>query len=81
MADTGWQIRSDDDPYIARMAGKATVWWLTCPGNDGDYEVLAPSDQSYKDYSLRVSELIRTLSIVEDRSELDVCADLVAAAT
>lgn len=79
LADTGWQVRSaDDDPYIARMVGKATVWWRPCPEEDDDYEVLAPSHQSYGDYAQRVSELVRTLSIAEDRSELDVLVDLLA---
>ena len=80
LADTGWQMRSaDEDPYIARMGGKATVWWRHCPEEEGDYEVLAPSHQSYGDYAQRISELVRTLSIAEDRSELDVLVDLLAA--
>lgn len=79
LADTGWQMRpADDDPYITRMGSKATVWWRPCPEGEGDYEVLAPSDQSFKDCAIRMGELIRTLSIAEGRSEMDVLVDLLA---
>jgi hypothetical protein len=43
---------------------------------DGDvYEVIAPS-QGARDFTDRVAELLRTLSVAEDRSESDVLRDL-----
>ena len=70
LAARGWQFRTS--PW----GTKATVWAHPCPDEDGDYEVLAPSDKTYGDYAQRMAEMLRTLSIVEDRSELDVLRDL-----
>ena len=49
------------------------VW--TLESGIGTYEVIAPS-ASARDFPKRVGELLRTLSIVEERSELDVLRDL-----
>lgn len=54
----------------------AGVWVLEA--GDGAYEVIAPYSSKRLDYTQRVSELLRTLSIVEDRSELDVLYDIEA---
>ena len=70
LAAKGWQFRTS--PW----GTKATIWAHPCPDEAGDYEVLAPSDKTYGDYAQRMAELLRTLSIVEDRSELDVLRDL-----
>jgi hypothetical protein len=50
------------------------VWSRTTP--DGTYEVIAPSAREARDFRQRVGELLRTLSVAEDRSELDVLRDL-----
>ena len=50
------------------------VWTLLT--QDGTYEVIAPSSREARDYSQRVAELLRTLAIAEDRSELDLLRDL-----
>lgn len=62
----GWQ-RADS-------AGAPVVWAL--PSDDGTYEIVAPSSRDARDFRQRVAELLRTLSIVEDRSELEVLRDL-----
>jgi hypothetical protein len=54
--------------------GQPDVWSL--PSENGTYEVIAPSSRAARDYVQRVSELLRTLSIVEERSETDVLRDL-----
>ena len=46
------------------------VWTLT--GEDGTYEVIAPSSQGTRDFRQRVAELLRTLAIAEGRSQRDV---------
>ena len=46
------------------------------PTEDGTYEVIAPSSREARDFRPRVAELLRTLAIAEDRSELDVFRDL-----
>ena len=66
----GWQRRGEPPPA-------PDIWELPTP--DGTYEVLAPSPRRLVDYPRRVSELLRTLSIVEDRSELDILDDFLGA--
>jgi len=46
--------------------------WLTEAGD----EVLLPLRTDFRDYALRMAELLRTLSDVEDRSQLQVFTDL-----
>jgi hypothetical protein len=57
-----------------RFHGQPTLWRL--PGNDGTYEVIAPSSKDTGDFRQRVSELLRTLAIAEDRSPADVLRDI-----
>lgn len=65
----GWQRRAEPPPA-------PDIWELPTP--NGTYQVLAPSPQRLADYPRRVSELLRTLSIAEDRSELDILADFLS---
>jgi hypothetical protein len=53
--------------------GGPDVWSRQAEGDV--YEVIAPS-QTARDFTSRVSELLNTLSVVEDRSESDVLRDL-----
>lgn len=62
----GWQ-RAELD------ASGPDVWQLDSEA--GIYEVIAPSTREARDYQHRVAELLRTLSIVEDRSQLGVLRD------
>lgn len=52
-------------------------WWAL-PSQEGAYEVLMPSSKAARDYPKRVSELLRTVSIAENRSELALWHDLVS---
>lgn len=56
-------------------SGGPDIW--TLPVQGGVYEVIAPSSREKRDFIKRVSELLRTLSVAEDRSEIDVMRDLV----
>ena len=63
----GWQRQTE-------ASAKPDVWtWQT---EDGMYEVIAPSSRDARDYRQRVAELLRTVAIAEDRSELDLLRDL-----
>ena len=53
--------------------GTPDVW--TLPTADGTYEVIAPSHGA-RDFPQRVAQLLRTLAIAEDRSELEVLREL-----
>jgi hypothetical protein len=55
--------------------GEPDIWIL--PADTGNYEVIAPSSHLTLDYARRIAELLRTLSIVESRSELEILRDLV----
>ena len=69
LQDRGWE-------RCTREGERPEVWRL--PVHDGTYEVLLPSSKEYLDHPQRVSELLRTLSIVEDRSELALWHELVS---
>lgn len=57
-----------------RTAGRFSIWTL---GRNGDsFEVLLPLDVGFRDYALRIGELLRTLELVEDRSQLELLADV-----
>jgi len=63
---TGWQNIED-------IGDKASVWVLP---NDPEAEVVVPKRQSYGDFGLRVGEILGALSRVEQRSQLNVFADV-----
>jgi hypothetical protein len=50
------------------------VW--TLPIAESAYELIAPSSRRALDYPRRIQELLRTLSIAEDRSEFEILGDL-----
>ena len=56
------------------LSGSQLSWRL--PTDEGTYEVIAPSSRSTGDFGQRVSELLRTLSVAEDRSPADVLRDI-----
>ena len=60
----GWQ-REPDEP---------TVW--TLPTRQGAFEVIAPLTLRNRDFSARVAELLRTVSVAEGRAPDEVLNDL-----
>ena len=69
LEDRGWERHNEE--VLQRE------WW-ELPSQDGAYEVLMPSSKAARDYPKRVSELLRTVSIAENRSELALWHDLVS---
>ena len=67
LQDKGWECLTPDGEV-------REIWALTARGER--YEVMRPFSKQYADYALRVSDLLRTLSTVEDRSELAIWSDL-----
>ncbi len=51
--------------------GQYAVWT-----RDDDFEALLPLRSDFRDFGLRMGDLLRTLSAAEDRSQLDVLSDL-----
>jgi hypothetical protein len=60
----GWTQESE-------ISNKASLWVL--PGN---HDLTVPARRELGDYTLRVSEVLSTLSRVEDRSQLEVLRDI-----
>jgi hypothetical protein len=52
---------------------RASVWALT---DDPDVEVQLPADRAFADFAERMADVLRTISEVEARSQLEVLADL-----
>ncbi|MDP9798636.1 hypothetical protein J2S43_007148 [Catenuloplanes nepalensis] len=61
-----WQIRDRD---------ATGAYWVLVAGGE-EFEALQPTDAGLRDYGARVLDVLRVLSIVEDRSELDVLRDM-----
>jgi hypothetical protein len=68
----GWQERE-------RSAGRSAIWTLTQSGDE--FEILLPLDNTYRDYPQRIADLLKTLEQVEDRSQLEVIADVTTTST
>ncbi len=62
----GWQQRD--------LSPGRSIW--TIGANGDSFEILLPLDDSFRDYALRISDVLRTLERVEDRSQLEVIADV-----
>jgi hypothetical protein len=54
-------------------AGDPALWFVTKDGDE--FEALLP-DPAFRDYAARVGDVLGVLSIVEDRSELDIWRDM-----
>ncbi len=64
----GWAQSQKSDPP------KWLSWIRT--ENDEEFEGLQPLDRSFRDYSIRMRELMEVLSAVEKRSQSEIYADL-----
>ncbi|TET23817.1 MAG: hypothetical protein E3J71_01005 [Candidatus Stahlbacteria bacterium] len=58
------------------IIGKA-AWILK--RDEEEFEVLVPLDKSYRDYAMRISDALKVLEVVEDRSQIDILKDIQAA--
>jgi len=67
---TGWHRNGS--------AAQASPCWTLRKGKS-EYEVLVPTDPEFRDYPLRVAELLRTLETVEARPVLEIWHDLTLA--
>jgi len=66
---TGWSLQ-------ANLEGRGTVWIKAAPEPGEEADILVPATRAFKDYGLRVSELMHALARVEDRSELHILRDI-----
>ena len=75
-SDTALYLRSRSWVEVEDVPGRASVWISVENGNDQVYEILLPLNPQFKDYAIRMSELVQTLSIAEDRSQLEIVKDI-----
>jgi hypothetical protein len=61
--------------WETRHRDESGVQWIRVVDGE-EFEALQPIDSGLRDYSTRVLDVLRVLSIVEDRSELDVLRDI-----
>ncbi len=68
LQQNGWKKQSHNDH-------KSSIW--TCKNEVGEeYEILLPLEPEMSGFSLRMFEVIQTLEIVENRSQIKILADL-----
>jgi len=63
-----------EDPTAPK---RAPLWHLTVDGEE--YEVLMPTSKKIPDYALRMGDMLQVLAAAEQRSQLDIYQDLMAA--
>jgi len=64
----GWRQEAD-------FSGKGSLW-LFRTSDGAEFDVTLPAKRELADYTLRMSEVLRTLAEVEQRSQLDVLVDI-----
>ena len=63
LRSTGWRQDKEHDRWAS---------WV----KDGDIEIALPRNKELADFALRMADVFRTLEIVEERSQLEILADL-----
>ena len=64
----GWH---EDKPFLEN----ATIWHKPAAGEE--FEILLPNQQTIGDYTARIREAIQILESVENRSQVEILADLI----
>ena len=57
-----------------RREGEYAIWQRT--GDNEPVEILLPLNTAYRDYAARIAGVLQTLEAVEQRSQLDILADI-----
>lgn len=65
----GWQKEAD-------IGDRASLWLLRREPDGTEFDVTLPARREFKDYVLRMGEVLRGLADAEGRSELDVLTDV-----
>ncbi len=66
---TGWHEQS-------RIDEQASVWIKMTSGGE-EFEIVLPSNSLVRAFALRMYEILETLEIAEQRSQLDILGDLI----
>jgi hypothetical protein len=57
-----------------RREGEYAIWQRTA--DDEPVEILLPLNTAYRDYAARIAGVLQTLEAIEQRSQLDILADI-----
>jgi hypothetical protein len=60
---------------VEQIGDKGTAWKL-CAEQNREYEILLPLRRTVGDYVLRMADILRTLEVAEQRSQLDIWNDI-----
>lgn len=74
LEDRGWRLQAFPGPELLVFEG---------PNDDDGKPILqvVPSSERFKDYRMRVENLIGALSVIEDRPAVDILTDMVASSS
>jgi len=67
---TGWQ-------ETGRIYNDAGAIWRLKKDADPEYEILLPLQHDLGDYAERISDILKTLSAVENRSQVDILSEFI----
>lgn len=68
-------LRSNGWAVLREQPGQYSVWEKRADGEEA-FEIVLPLDTRYRDYALRLSDLLQTLQIAEDRSQTEIYSDI-----
>src|SRR5690242_11358228 len=68
LLSTGWRE--------GQRIGDKGAAWVCSPRSGKEYEILVPLRTDLADYTYRIADALHTLAAVEQRSQLEILADL-----
>lgn len=69
-------LRSTNWSFRGAGRNQMSVWMKNDQSSGEECEVLLPLHREFRDYALRISELLQTLEVMEQRSQLAIWSDL-----
>ena len=78
-ADAALYLRSRGWQQRTTQPGRSSLWSFT--RNAEEFEALLPMDVEFRDYPLRIGELLEVLAVAEQRSQGQIYADLLMIAS
>ncbi len=60
---------------VGERPDHSSTWLYDDPAGE-QFEIALPLNTGFRDLALRMSDILRTLEVVEDRSQLDLLRDL-----
>jgi hypothetical protein len=74
-AELSAYLRSNGWLEVRLIGDRSAIWEMRNEAGE-EFQTLVPLKHTLDDYILRISQALHTLSVVEERSELDIYADI-----